>query len=188
MKRLIMFDFYGVLGGEISPKWFKKHFPNDDYIALKNKYFIPADNGEYTITETLKMISKDFNMEYSDVLNGFMEYVKTNDELFEYIKKLRKNNTLALLSNAAIGIFDLFFPEINFSDYFDKAFISGEHRMQKPDLRFYSLCKNSFNTEFDEVYMIDDNPTNLKDLDKIGIKAIRYTDNKSLFEILDKFI
>ena len=25
-KRLIIFDFFGVLGGELSPKWFSNHF------------------------------------------------------------------------------------------------------------------------------------------------------------------
>ena len=43
--RLIIFDFFGVLGGEISTKWFNKHFSSEEATRLKNKYFIPADNG-----------------------------------------------------------------------------------------------------------------------------------------------
>ena len=49
MNRLIIFDFFGVLGGELSPKWFKNHFEENLAVELKNKYFIPADNGIYTI-------------------------------------------------------------------------------------------------------------------------------------------
>ncbi len=188
MKRLIIFDFFGVLGGELSPKWFSNHFEDSKAKELKEKYFVPADNGEYTIVETLERIANDLGYKYEDVLSEFKENVFTNSELFSYIEKLRKNNTVALLSNAALGIFDLFYPGLDIYKYFDKVFISAEHHMQKPHFEFYLLCVNSFDTKFDEIYMIDDNIKNIKDLGEIGIEGIRYTDNASLFNKLDKLI
>ena len=188
MKRLIIFDFFGVLGGELSPKWFGRHFNEEEAKVLKDKYFIPADNGEYTIVETLERMAGDLGFKYEDILNEFKENVYRNEELFNYLIKLRKNNTVALLSNAALGIFDLFYPGLDLNKYFDKVFISAENHMQKPHFEFYELCMNSFDTKFDEVYMIDDNLKNIKDIHQIGIKGIQYFNNNDLFKILDEFI
>jgi len=187
-KRLIIFDFFGVLGGELSPKWFGRHFDENKAKELKDKYFVPADNGVYTIYETLEHISKDLGFDYDVVINEFRENVKVNEELFNYVLKLRENNTVCLLSNAAIGIFDLFYPNVNVNKYFDKVFISAEHHMQKPEYRFYLKCVNSFDNKFDEIYMIDDNLKNIKDLNNIGIKGIQYFNNEELFKITDEFL
>ena len=187
-NRLIIFDFFGVLGGELSPKWFSHHFTDEKAKELKDKYFIPADNGEYTIEETIMHMANDLGYEYDDILNEFKSNIMTNTELFTYINKLRKNNYIALLSNAAKGIFELFYPNINLNDYFDKVFISAYHHMQKPNFEFYNLCKDSFGVKFDSVYMIDDNIKNIKDLNQININGILYKNNKELFSILDDFI
>lgn len=186
--RLIIFDFFGVLGGEMSPKWFKKHFELEEALRLKDKYFIPADNGVYTIYETLEHIASDLGFTYEEVVEGFKENVKVNNELFQYVLKLKENNTVSLLSNAAIGIFDLFYPDVNVYKYFDKVFISSEYHMQKPDPKFYLECVNSFDYKFKEVFMIDDNYKNIKDLDKINIKGIQYKNNEELFNIFNKYL
>lgn len=188
MNRLIIFDFFGVIGGELSPKWFKNHFEENKAIELKNKYFIPADNGIYTIEETINNMASDLGFTYDAILNEFKLNVSLNNELLDYIMKLRKNNKVILLSNAAKGIFELFYPNINLEEYFDKVFISAYHNMQKPDLNFYLKAINSFDNEFDEIYMIDDNIKNICHLNEINVKGILYKNNKDLFEILDKLL
>ncbi len=186
MKSLIIFDFYGVIGGEIAPKWFKNHFDMPLADELKAKYFIPADQGIYSFKETLERIAKDYNFNYDDILKEMSTYVVVNNELLDYILELRKNNDVALLSNAAKGIYDMLFPNLDLNKYFDKVFISAYHNMQKPDLRFYKLCVDSFNKEYDEIYMIDDNIKNISHLNEIGIKGILYKNNQELFDILKK--
>ena len=187
-KRLIIFDFFGVLGGELSPKWFSNHFEDSKAKELKDKYFIPADNGVYTIEETLEHIANDLGFKYEDVLNEFKSNIMTNHELFDYILKLKENNYVALLSNAAKGIFELFYPNVKLEKYFDKIFISAYHHMQKPHFEFYNLCVNSFDVDFDSVYMIDDNIKNIKDLNQINIKGIQYKNNEELLKELNDFI
>lgn len=187
-NRLIIFDFFGVIGGELSPKWFKKHFEEAMAMDLKNKYFIPADNGVYTIEETINNMANDLGFKYDDILNELKLNVSINYELLDYIKKLRLNNNVILLSNAAKGIFKLFYPSINLEEHFDKVFISAYHNMQKPDLKFYLKAINSFDYKFDEIYMIDDNIKNICHLDEINVKGIEYKNNNDLFKILDKYL
>ena len=185
---LIIFDFFGVIGGELSPKWFKNHFEENLAVELKNKYFIPADNGIYTIEETINNMASDLGFKYDAILNELKLNVSINNELLDYILKLRKNNKVILLSNAAKGIFELFYPSINLNDYFDKVFISAYHNMQKPDLKFYLKAINSFSNKFDEIYMIDDNIKNISHLNEINVKGIQYKNNKELFEVLNKYL
>jgi len=183
-NRLIIFDFFGVLGGEISPRWFRNHFPLEEAVALKDMYLDPADLGEYSVYDVIHKLSINYSIPEEDIKKEWKSYAKRNDELFDYILKLRKNNKVALLSNASEGIFDLIYPT-DFNKYFDKAFISCEHKMKKPDVKFYELCVNSFDTKFDEIYMIDDNTKNLNHLGEIGIHGIQYKNNQELFRLLD---
>ena len=188
MSKLFIFDFFGVLSGEIANRFFFNHYNSDVALKIKDQYFKPADVGHITFTETLKKISLDIGIKYEDILEEFKRYGVINEELFQYILKLKKNNHLAMLSNAPKDLHKLLFSQINLNDYFEKIFISGQQGLTKPDLKFYELCVNSFNQKFDEIYMIDDSDKNLKDLDKINIKGILYTNNEELFKKLDKYL
>lgn len=187
MKRIIIFDFFGVIGHEISPVWFKNHFSIEEAKILKEKYFVDADLGLYTIDETLDRLSLDFNMKKEDIIEEWKSYVKPNEELLNKILKLKKNNKIYLLSNAAEGIFELLYPMIDFNTYFDKTFISYQHHIKKPDLKFYNLAIEE-DKDATEIYFIDDNIENITCLEKTKIKGILFKNNKELFEILDKFI
>lgn len=188
MKRLLMFDFFGVIGAEISPRWFRNHFPIEEAKILKDQYFEPADLGEYTIYETLERIAKDFNFKVEDIIKEWKSYVAPNQELLNKILKLKEKNTICLLSNAADGIFELLYPDIDFNLYFDKVFISCYHKMKKPDIRFYLKAVEAFHENFDEIYFIDDNQKNIDCLEKTKIKGILYRKNEEVFQILDSFM
>ena len=188
MSRLFIFDFFGVLSGEIANRFFLNHYDKDIALIRKDSYFKPADVGLITFTETIKKISIDLGIKYEEILEEFKRYGVVNGELFKYILKLKKNNHIALLSNAPKDLLNLLFSQINLSDYFEKIYISGQQGISKPDLKFYERCVNSFEQKFDEIYMIDDSEKNLKDLDKINIKGILYTSNDELFKILDKYL
>ena len=190
MSKLFIFDFFLFLSGEIANRFFLNHYNPDIALKIKDKYFKPADVGNVTFTETIKKISLDIGISCEVILEEFKNYGIINEELFKYILKLKKNtnNHIALLSNAPKDLHKLLYSQINLSDYFEKIYISGQQGISKPDLKFYELCVNSFKEKFDEIFMIDDSSKNLKELDKINIKGILYTNNEELFKILDKYL
>ena len=188
MSKLFIFDFFGVLSGEIANRFFLNHYNHDIALKIKDEYFKPADKGLVTFTETLEKISSDIKIKYDDVLEEFKRYAVINNELFKYILELKKKYHIALLSNAPKDLYELLFSDINLNEYFEKIYISGKIGLSKPDLKFFELCVNSFDQKFDEIYMIDDSIKNLKDLDKINIKGILYTNNEELFKILNKYL
>ena len=190
MSKLFIFDFFGVLSGEIANRFCFNHFNKDIALKEKENYFSSADVGEKTFEDILKQMSKDLNINYNDILQEFKNYGKINQELFEYILKLKKNSNIhtALLSNAPKDLHKLMFPQIDLNQYFEKVFISGQHGISKPNLKFYEMCVQSFNQKFGEIYMIDDNEKNLKYLETLNIKSILYTSNEELFKLLDKYL
>lgn len=176
MKCLIIFDFFGVISSEISVRWFnKRNLDSKDY------YFGPADLGERSFLETIDLMSRDLGYSSSDILAELKSYAKLNYELISYIKSLRDNNYVALLSNAPADIFEVLYPELDLNGLFDKVFISSNYKMKKPNLDFYKLCLNSFGNV--EAIMIDDNISNLN-LSSIGIKGMLYKSNEDLFKKL----
>lgn len=185
-NKLIIFDFFGVLSTEVAPKFFLNHFKENSK-ELKDYYFIPADSGKYSFLETLKRISDDHNLDYDLVINEFKSYANLNQDLLNKILELKKNNYVALLSNAASGTFECLFGDFPFDKYFDKVFISCDYKMKKPDLAFYELCYNSF-SNIKEAYFIDDNLENVKVLENTKIKGIQFKNNQELFEFFNKNI
>ena len=190
MSKLFIFDFFGVLSGEIANKFCFNHFNKEDALRKKDDYFSSADVGEKTFEDILQQMSKDLNICYDDTLQEFKNYGKINSELFEYILKLKNNNKnhIALLSNAPKDLHKLLFPQIDLNKYFEKIFISGQQGISKPNLKFYEICVKSFNIDFDEIYMIDDSEKNLKNLDKLNIKSILFKTNEELYKILDIYL
>ena len=188
MSRLFIFDFFGVLSGEIANRFFYNHFNSETALKIKDQYFIAADKGDITFIEILEKISKDLGIKYEDALSEFKQYGVINEELFKYILKLKEKNHVALLSNAPKDLHKILYPKLNLNEYFERVYISGQKGLSKPDLKFYELLVNSFDQKFDEIYMIDDSEKNLKNLDKLNIKGILYTNNEKLFEQLNAYL
>ena len=182
MKKLYIFDCFGVLVSEIAPRWFAGRFEPDKANELKNYYFRDADSGKVNIHEVLCQISRDLNIDHDILLQEWNELIQINRALFEYAKGLRKTARVALLSNAPVGLVDKILKDNNLEDCFDKVFISGECKIVKPSIEFYNLCVNSFGEKFDKIYMIDDNPQNFVELEGSGIIPVTYVDNQTLFE------
>ena len=90
MSKLFIFDFFGVLSGEIANRFCFNHFNKDIALKEKENYFSSADVGEKTFEDILKQMTKNLNINYNDILQEFKNYGKINQELFEYILKLKK--------------------------------------------------------------------------------------------------
>ena len=76
MSKLFIFDFFGVLSGEIANRFFLNHYNQDIALKIKDEYFKPADIGLITFTETIKKISVDIGIKYEDIFEEFKNMVK----------------------------------------------------------------------------------------------------------------
>lgn len=179
-KRLIIFDCFGVVFGEVAPVFFRNHFPAEQAAPLKEKFFIPADLGLVTYDELFDDISKELGMNKADVLKEWNSIIHLNEEIIPVIKELKKSADVILLSNAVESFVERIFEEHKITDLFDRIFISCYLKMAKPDPAIYQYAVSQMNKEYDEIYMIDDNIKNVENLHEIGIKGIQYKNIESL--------
>ncbi len=182
---LIIFDCFGVLCNEISPRWFRLRFEEEEAKKLKKEYFNNADLGDYDINELLDRLSFGLNIKKEVIIEEWRSLVGVNYELINFINdNLKGKYHIALLSNVVKGNVELSYGDKDFfNKIFDKVFLSCDYHMRKPMHEFYEVVINSYkNDNIDKIYFIDDNEVNLECLDDLKINPIKYISNEDLFE------
>lgn len=187
-NKLIIFDCFGVIFGEIAPFFFARHFEGDEAKILKDKYFIPADMGLITQDELFTLMAEELSMNKQTILNEWEELIRLNEKMPAVIEALGRKYDIALLSNAPEGFVERLMGEYKLAHLFDKMFISSALKMAKPDKAIYEHCVNSFGKEYDEIFMIDDNLKNLEVLPDLGIKGIHFTGIENMLRDLGEVL
>ncbi len=185
-NELIIFDFFGVICGEIAPYVFENHFDKQTAVRLKQELFVPADCGDVTMDALFDKMSSIMNISRADLEKEWNSYIIIDNELVQYIKKLHENYSIALLSNAPLGVVEGLLEEFGLGGLFDKVIVSSAVKIAKPNIEVYKLCVSSFGRKFDKIYMVDDNVANLQPVAELGITPIHYKTIDDLKKIFDK--
>lgn len=138
-------------------------------------------------------IRKEFQIEASDkqiddCMNAMLLDIPV--ERIELLKSLRSSFRLFLLSNTNNihlnkfnSIFKQNIGDDTIDECFDKAYYSHRVNMRKPDLEIYRLVTNENNLEPNETLFLDDNESNLKGAQALGINTFHIKDPSQLFEL-----
>ena len=100
MEKVILFDFFGVISSEVSPIFFKRYFNEEEAKIVKEEIMSKGDKGELNEEEIYDLIAKRVNETPLKVKEDFKELIHINYELVNYIKELKKEYRIYLLSNA----------------------------------------------------------------------------------------
>lgn len=187
-NKLIIFDCFGVIFGEIAPVFFSRHFQGDEAVILKDKYFIPADMGLITRDELFTLMAEELSMDKQSILDEWETLIKLNTEMPPVIESLGKKYDIALLSNAPEGFVERLMLEYSLTGLFDKIFVSSALKMAKPDPAIYTHCVSAFGKQYDEIFMIDDNLKNLEVLPDLGIKGVHFTSIENMLKDLGEVL
>ncbi len=185
MKRLIIFDCFGVVFDEIAVKFFNTHFDEKQAAVLKDKFFKPADLGEIEYDEIFDLMSSELNWDKQELLKEWNSLFHVKKEMIPVIQKARKKADVVLLSNAPKGLVERLFEENNLTELFYQMTISANVKMAKPDLEIYRYCVNKTGKKYDEIYMIDDSEANLRNLKSIGIIPVLFKNAEQLESLID---
>lgn len=124
----------------------------------------------------IKAINKDLGLKLDkkEFFREFMEsFVKTNAELMEIIKKLKNNYKIIMLTNNNEG-FMKYAKALEFYRLFDKIYNSYDHKMAKPDPRFFNKVLKDAGLKAEECIFVDDNERNIKAAKQLGFKTLHY--------------
>jgi len=183
MIKAIIFDLNGI-------------FLKAEYLTtrIEKKYGIPAKRLLPILKEVMTIARKPgikdsfalwkpklekigFNIDKEEFFHFWFSGEKLIPELIEYAKKLRERGLKAfILSNNFKERTEYYrknFPEI-FSSV-DKVYFSWETGFVKPDPRAYLNILREHGLRPEECLYFDDSEENIKSAQKLGIKAIKYT-------------
>lgn len=187
-KVLVIFDCFGVLCDTIVGRYLEGKATKEEIDALTATVAKDGDLGRISREQFLAEIAKVAKTTPKDVEDGLKNLCSLHEDLLSLIKQIREFADVAVLSNAFYGHAEMIIDGFDIRKNFDKVFISCYCGMAKPDPRFYQLCVDSFDKEYDEIYMVDDSDKNLVPLKDLGIIPVKYTCAEDVEKALGKYL
>lgn len=184
MKKAIFFDFFGVISGEVSPIWLRRHFSAEQTPIIKEEICSRADAGELLEEDFYREVSARTGVAPEVVAREMWEIIQINAELRDFILRLREKYPVYLLSNAMSSFLRRILEENDLYPLFDRVFISAEMRLAKPSPDFFRAALTELELAPEDVVMIDDNAKNLAGAREAGIDGILFRGNESLYREL----
>jgi HAD superfamily hydrolase (TIGR01509 family) len=111
-----------------------------------------------------------------------------NWSLLDFIRGLKKKVPIALLSNTDKTSIAVIKNEVNLPDYFDRAYFSSEHEMDKLEKPIVDKILKEFRVKPEEVLFVDDFPGNIEKAKRMGMQTILFIGADDLKSRLKGFI
>ena len=104
----------------------------------------------------------------------------------EILRRLKKNNRLALLSNTNALHIDFLRQQSDLLDCFDRLFLSYEMHLVKPDPAIFSQVANQLQVEPEKILFFDDSKTNIEAAIKSGFRAFQVESPEEIARTIGK--
>jgi putative hydrolase of the HAD superfamily len=172
----------------------KKFSVNPKYVKSKSKNLrVKWQRSEISSKEFWKQLAAILNISDVKSLENtsnkiFMKYTKPNKKVIEIIKKLKENNFKVVALSNTVEPHVMFHKKKGHYKIFDKAFLSNELGMRKPELRIFEYVLDKMNVKANECVFIDDKKINLIAAKILGMKTIFFKNSEMLKKDLKKLL
>lgn len=186
MIKAIIFDCFGVL---TSDKWkeFASTLPKNQREPAR-RLNRALDRGQLGQKEFISAINQLSGEPTELVEQIFSAEMPKNNQLLSYIRRLKANYKIALLSNVASNwVTDIFLDSEEIS-LFDEIVLSHHAGVAKPSAEIYQLTAERLGVRPDECVFIDDGLANCEGARAIGMQAILYEDLANMKQQLEKIL
>lgn len=140
----------------------------DDVLSTANQGFISSRDMHQKVADRIGM---PYNVWYDTVRKG----EQPNEDLLAYIRELKQNYKIAILSNANVGTLQRKFSPTQLA-LFDALIVSAEVGMMKPNAEIYQLAAKKLGAEVNECVFTDDSEGYCEAARAIGMPAVWYRD------------
>lgn len=173
MVKAIIFDFFGVICPDLYWYFLGKHVSDleskrDFFQDLSNQH----DSGTLAKQEFIKAISKNTGVAQETVLAEMNGAAVVDFELIDFIKELKENYKIGVLSNSGVYFIDKIFEENNLKDLFDSVIVSERVGVIKPQPEIFKIILGDLEVDADEAVFVDDRESNTTAAEKLGIKVL----------------
>jgi FMN phosphatase YigB (HAD superfamily) len=192
----IIFDIGGVLwrsdGIPLSNKWADRcslDAETFDQIVFASEWGSQALAGIITSDEKWENIGSLLKLSEDDVLELRQDTWSGwwDTELFDYIRILKTNYQLGIISDASSGTREKVKDWVN-DDLFEVIIISAEEGVCKPNPLIYEAALQKLGVEAAASVFIDDRIRNVEGAKQLGMKAILYQDFAQMRLELEKHL
>jgi HAD superfamily hydrolase (TIGR01509 family) len=175
MIKALIFDCFGVLTTD-SWRAFLDGLPPEADRQRARELNHQYDAGLISREEFLGQVEEATGGRPVEVERLLDNEVVKNKQLLDYIRRLKKDHKIGLLSNIATNwIRDQFLEEAE-QELFDEMILSFEVGMTKPDPRIFMLACERLRVGTHEAVLIDDIESYCEAARQEGLKAVVYRD------------
>jgi epoxide hydrolase-like predicted phosphatase len=151
-----------------------------------------AEVGAISYEEYWRRVGASLGLSTPEEIAAFRQEYFSGDhmdqELVELIRDLRARYKIGLLSNAPDKLGYWLHESWDIKRFFDAVVYSAEVGIAKPDPRIYRLILEQLGVQPAQSLLIDDLLDNVDAATALGMKAIHFTDTKTLKEELQEYV
>jgi epoxide hydrolase-like predicted phosphatase len=128
-----------------------------------------VDGGQY-----LRSVAAELNLDVDELMRSFFGADELDLELMAYIRGLRPQYKIGLLSNAMSSLRPMLTEQYPILDVFDELIISAEVGLVKPDAAIYALAVERLGVHAREAVFVDDFIENVEGARRAGLHAVHF--------------
>jgi glucose-1-phosphatase len=182
--RAVVFDLGGVLvrtedgaGRERLARQFGKTHQELETLVFSSDSGQRAQSGELSETQHWQNVADALHLTPPALRNFQREFWcgdRLDDQLVEFIRRLRPQYKTGLLSNNYPVLRRLLREKWHIEDAFDSIVISAEVGLLKPDPRIYRLALDQLGVAAGEAVFVDDFIHNLAGAEAVGMQTVHF--------------
>lgn len=187
MIKAIIFDCFGVVFLDNFYELYS-HFGGDatkDHDFIEKAYFDASkgliESGTSVIAEHLGITEREWRVE-EEKCRGF------NFDLLKYIKKLRKDYKVSMLSNISGRGLSYYLDYKVLEEHFDDIVESAKIGFAKPEARAFEIAADRLGVRLDECVFTDDRPNYVEGAQHVGMKTILFKSTEQFIVDLEEIL
>lgn len=195
MKKIIAFDFGGVLGTD-ADEWdtFFKPVLNitgltaEEITSIFNKHWPLLKVGKMPIQNYWREIGTKNNIDPKDIREIYNSCIHLDEKIMNFAKSLRNKHKLVIISNDAKDWMDAKIEKFHLDNIFSKIYSSANLGISKPNKEIFTYVLNDLGIKPNELIFIDNQLNNYESAKLMGINAIHFTNLQNLKRDINKYL
>ncbi len=175
MIKAIIFDLFGVVITDGFGTVLNEVRQQDENKALSISEVVEkANRGEISTDALRSTNSKTLGLTVDEYVYRIRSKEVINQELLDYIKQLRKDYKIGLLSNVGSGGIAQRLSKELLDEHFDVAVASSDIGYAKPEAQAFEITADRLGVRYDECVMVDDKEEYCSGAVGVGMQSIQY--------------
>lgn len=171
-KPLLVFDFFGVIVEEVAHLWLARHMEKEEAQEIIKTLFVAVDEGRITPEECFKALEDKSGIKAREIEREWYEIGELREDTYQFIKNNQDKYHFVILSNAGISFITRILEKYDLKPLFSKIYVSATLRLAKPNPEIFLHVLNTVNVPYSLAIMLDDNPTNTKAAESVGMGGV----------------